>query len=114
MKKIITDYDGVVVESELAKGFGWYLGYSYLNNDPEIKLDLLKELEFNPDKAKPRLDEIAASRRNDLLVARSCSGGTTFDFAKKIWQKFCVKEEREPNEEELRFINEQLIPVRHK
>lgn len=112
MKKIITDFDGVVVESELAKGFGWYLGYSYLNNDSEIKLELLKELELNPNKAKPKLDEIAASRRNDLLVARSCGGGTTFDFAKKIWQKFCANEDREPNEEELRFINEQLIPVR--
>ena len=114
MRKIISDYDGIMIETEYAKAYGWYLAcLSLKGEDCDITSSLIEEIKTNPSSAEPRLRELAKAREGDLRIAKSCAGGTTLDFAKRIWQRFYVCDpEREPDDEEIRFINEELIPRR--
>lgn len=113
MRKIISDYDGIMIESEFAKAYGWYLACLSLKDDSEITPSLLESVKTKQNDAEQRLRQLVSARKEDLDIARSCAGGTTFDFGKRIWQRFYAGvPDREPSPTEIGWINNVLTPKR--
>ncbi len=115
MRKVLSDYDGIMIETEFSKALGWYVACLALKGgDKWIDQKLVGGISSKEWFAKERLDLLKNERKDDLAIAKSFAGGTTYDFVERMWQKFYVGEVREPNEEEKKFINGTLIPEREK
>jgi beta-phosphoglucomutase-like phosphatase (HAD superfamily) len=115
MRKILTDYDGILIETEWAKGLGWYLACLSLKDDePDVNEQLIKEIEQRRESARLIVEQLAEERKKEVERAKSFGGGTRYQFAKRIWQEFYLPEgeRREPDDKDKEFITNVLTAQR--
>ncbi len=113
MRKVLTDYDGILIDTEWAKGLGWYIACLSLRDDePDVNEQLIKEIEQGKESARRIVEQLAREREKEVEIAKSFGGGTRYEFAKRIWQRFYVGETKEPDEKEKEFIVNVLTPQR--
>lgn len=112
MQKVLSDYDGIMIETEFSKALGWYIAGMSLQKNTGITEELVEKIITQPQLAKPELEAIIKDKAEDLKIVKSFAGGTTQDFALRTWQ-FCFgKDNVDPSAAELEFINGPLTTQR--
>ncbi len=111
MQKIISDYDGIFIESELAKAYGWYIACKHDELSEHIEKQtqsssLIERINSGDPAAEELLRKIQPKIRNELRDGVRCSGGTRFDFGYRMYRLFVKGEDRVKVLDEIQTGNE--------
>ena len=108
MRKILSDYDGIWIDTEIAKAARWYFAAMYVRgDDPEINKELIQGISCRKNEARHKVQELVRERKQDIERTKKHAGGTRLDFAMRVWDEFLQETKREANEERVR---EELFP----
>lgn len=106
MRTVITDWDGVLLSSELAKATRWYLAAMRLTNDSDVTEEFITQIATRDRSVRPRLNEIIEARAHGISQVRAFAGGSRKEVARRTAQLFLGDPER--GEEEVKLVAERI------
>lgn len=102
MKKVLSDYDGIWIDTEVAKAARWYFAAMLLRGDREVTWDLMEAVGRREWAARRTVERLVEERKEDIERAKGHAGGSRLDFAMRVWRDFLSDVKGEPTEERVR------------
>lgn len=89
MRKILSDYDGIWIDTEIAKAARWYFVAMLLRgDDPEINYYFIQSIARREEEARRKVERLVAERAEDLKRTKRHAGGPKLEFATRVWNEF--------------------------
>ncbi len=89
MRKILSDYDGIWIDTEMAKAARWYFAAMLLRGDDlEINDHFIQSIARRGEEARRKVERLVAERAEDLKRAKQHAGGPKLKFATRVRNEF--------------------------